>query len=207
MGIRWLVFDAMGVIYTHSDDVTDWVEPFIKEKNENADLSDIQEVYHKAARGEMTSTEFFEHYGLEDASLAMYEYVKKYPEIDKDFKDVAIALSEHYHIAMLSNDLDEWSRLERKKFALENIIEKSIISGAIKCAKPDRGIFIYAIDALNAMPEECLFIDDKERNLIAARNLGFNVLRFNRNNENIISNIDSIDSFLELEDYLKSKDF
>ena len=204
MNIKWLVFDAMGVIYTKSDDVKEWVTPFLKEKNPDVDLSDIQEVYHKAARGEMTSTEFFEHYGVENAAMAMYEYVRKYPQIDENFKDVAYRLSENYHIAMLSNDLDEWSRLEIRKFSLENLLEKTIISGRVKKAKPDKDIYIYAINTLDAMPEECLFIDDKERNLISARNLGFNVLRFNRNNEQIISNIDSIDSFLDLEDYLNS---
>lgn len=202
MDIKWIVFDAMGVIYTESDDVRKWVEPFIKEKNKNADLSDMQEIYHKAARGEMTSTEFFEYYGVENASMAMYEYVKKYPKIDPDFLETAIRLSENYHIAMLSNDLDEWSRLLRKKFMLETVIEKAIISGTEGVAKPDSKIFLRAIDILNSVPEECLFIDDKERNLIAARNLGFQVLRFNRNKENIISNIKSVDSFKELEEYI-----
>ena len=204
MNIKWVIFDAMGVIYTKSDDVLEWVAPFLKEKNPDVDLTDLKDVYHKAAKGEMTSTEFFEHFGLENPAMAMYEYIKKYPEIDENFKDVAYRLSENYHIAMLSNDLDEWSRLLRKRFSLENILEKAIVSGQVKSAKPEREIYIQTITALDAMPEECLFIDDKERNLISARNLGFNVLRFNRNNEQIISNIDSIDSFLELEDYLKT---
>lgn len=202
MNIKWIIFDAMGVIYTEGDDVTNWVVPFLKEKNENVDISDIQEVYHKAAVGQMTSTQFFEHFGIEDAALAMYEYVKKYPKIDENFIEVAQRLMGKYRLAMLSNDLDEWSRLQIKKFKLDTIIEKTIISGNVKVAKPNRDIYIRAISELDAMPEECLFIDDKERNLLPAKNLGFNVLRFSRSGHHIISAIDSISSFDELEEYI-----
>lgn len=200
--IDWIIFDAMGVIYTEGDDVLAWVKPFILEKNPDANLSDLKDVYHQAARGEITSTEFFEHFGVEDAAMAMYEYTKRFPKLDEDFRGVAENLSRKYHIAMLSNDLDEWSRLLRRRFSLDSVIEKAVISGAVKKAKPDKDIFIYAIQELDTMPDNCLFIDDKEVNLIAARNLGFKVLRFNRTHDHFISNIDSINGFLELEEYM-----
>lgn len=203
MDIKWIIFDAMGVIYTESDDVNSWVVPFIKEKNPRISTKDSQEVYRKAALGEITSTQFFEHYDIEDAFKAMYEYAKTKPKINEDFKEVASRLKQKYKIAMLSNDVDEWSRLLRKRFGLDSIFDKYIISGDCHICKPDKKMYIHTVNELDAMPEECLFIDDKTRNLLPPKDLGFNVLRFG-SFDNGAEGIDSANNFKEVEEYVNS---
>lgn len=49
-----------------------------------------------------------------------------------------------------------------------------ILSYEAKAAKPDHKIFRYAIEQLGIKPEETLFMDDSQKNLNSAAELGFN---------------------------------
>jgi HAD superfamily hydrolase (TIGR01549 family) len=47
-----------------------------------------------------------------------------------------------------------------------------IISGEAKCSKPDKEIFRIFFKKYNLVPEECFYIDDTEKNVIAAESFG-----------------------------------
>ncbi|MBQ7665842.1 MAG: HAD-IA family hydrolase, partial [Synergistaceae bacterium] len=48
----------------------------------------------------------------------------------------------------------------------------------VKLIKPDRRIYECITQKYNLIPNECVFIDDIERNIEAARDFGFNAVRF-----------------------------
>jgi beta-phosphoglucomutase-like phosphatase (HAD superfamily) len=50
--------------------------------------------------------------------------------------------------------------------------ENIVISGAIHCNKPHPAFFEHILKNYNIRPEDCVFIDDQEENLQAARKLG-----------------------------------
>lgn len=58
-------------------------------------------------------------------------------------------------------------------------LEDMVFSGPLKLAKPDREIYLYAMEKFNTKPEECLFLDDKQENVSAARLIGMNALVYN----------------------------
>ncbi|MPN62198.1 hypothetical protein SDC9_209945 [bioreactor metagenome] len=45
-------------------------------------------------------------------------------------------------------------------------------------AKPDPAIYHYILDLMQVKPEEAIFLDDFERNIIAANQVGIHGVRF-----------------------------
>jgi len=45
-------------------------------------------------------------------------------------------------------------------------------------AKPDPAIYKLLLDRIHRPPDQCLFIDDSERNILVADRLGFQTIHF-----------------------------
>jgi len=181
MSIKWVIFDAMGVIFKVADDVSDLLVPFLRSKNNTLPVRKIFEEYVRASLGELTSSEFWPTLG----------YSREYPEIeiefldnwyifDAEFLEVANELKKKYKLAMLSNDLKDWSNFLRNKFNINQLFDVNVISGDIGYRKPDKRIYEILLDKTKSPAEECIFIDDKLENLRAASELGIKTIKFVR---------------------------
>lgn len=78
--------------------------------------------------------------------------------------------------------LTNWSA-ETFPWAQENFeflewFEGIVVSGIEKCKKPERQIFDILTSRYNFEPQQALFIDDNEKNIVAASELGFHTIRF-----------------------------
>ena len=186
MSIKWVVFDAMGVIYEVADDVSDLLIPYLRSKNNKTPLKIIYDSYIKASLGKITSKEFWEIMG----------YNKEYPEIEKEFLDnwytfdsefldVGEKLKEDYNLGMLSNDLKEWSNFLRSKYEINRYFKVVVISGEVGYRKPDKKIYEILLEKTDANPEEIIFVDDKLENLNSASEMGIHTIRFIRNKSKI----------------------
>ena len=186
MPIKWVIFDAMGVVYEVADDVSDLLVPFLRSKNNTMPLKEIFKSYVKASLGQIPPQEFWSILG----------YGKVYPEIetefldnwytlDPDFLEVAKELKRKYNIGMLSNDLKIWSSFLRNKFNITHLFDVVIISGDVGYRKPDKKIYEVLLNKINGSAEECVFIDDKLENLQAASELGIKTIKFVRNTNKI----------------------
>jgi putative hydrolase of the HAD superfamily len=51
-----------------------------------------------------------------------------------------------------------------------------VISSKVKIRKPHAGIYHLMLDELGLKPEECVFVDNKAANIMAAHKLGFRVV-------------------------------
>lgn len=58
------------------------------------------------------------------------------------------------------------------------LMDGGIFSCDVKLIKPDRKIYECITQKYNLVPSECVFIDDIERNVKAAKDFGFNAIRF-----------------------------
>lgn len=58
------------------------------------------------------------------------------------------------------------------------LMDGGIFSCNVKLIKPDRKIYECITQKYNLVPSECIFIDDIERNVKAAKDFGFNAIRF-----------------------------
>ena len=186
MTIKWVIFDAMGVIYEVADDVSDLLVPFLRSKNYNKPIRFIFKEYIRASLGQITSLEFWAALG----------YNKEYPEIeiefldnwytlDPEFLEVAKKLTERYKFAMLSNDLEDWSNFLCTKFEINKFFDVNVISGNVGYRKPDIKIYEILLTNIRSSAEDCIFIDDKSENLQVASDLGINTIRFVRNKSKV----------------------
>ncbi|MBI3457941.1 MAG: HAD family phosphatase [Candidatus Rokubacteria bacterium] len=88
------------------------------------------------------------------------------------------ALRPRYRTAILSNaDASLRARL-RDGLGIEDLFDEIISSAEVGVAKPDPAIYRLAAERLGLPPEACVFVDDFEANVVAARHTGMSALHF-----------------------------
>jgi putative hydrolase of the HAD superfamily len=197
--IKWIIFDAMGVVFTESDDVHNLLIPFVQKRNPIS-KEDIYDIYRQASIGQISSREFWKYVGL-GYKYPQIEttYLDSRSDIDAGFVSVARSLSKKYGIGLLSNDISEWSAYLRNKFSID-FFDVVVISSDVYCRKPDPPIFAHFLKDAKTHTEECIFIDDRIRNLITAQSIGMKTIHFARRDEKSDFIPDgSITSFEQLE--------
>jgi 2-haloacid dehalogenase len=78
----------------------------------------------------------------------------------------------------LSNWSAETFRRVRPRYDFFGWFDAIVISGEVGLAKPDPQIFAALLARIGRTAGECLFVDDGEDNIVAARRLGFDAIRF-----------------------------
>lgn len=134
--------------------------------------------------------------GVLDTKGIIDGFVKNDPEIEKEIRDAFSDMSgllrkrertipwikslkkAGYRVLVLSNFSKE--ALEANLFMNEFLdeVDGGILSYKDKVIKPDPAIYKLLMDRNNLVPSECVFIDDIERNINAAKALGMNGIVF-----------------------------
>ena len=182
---KWVFLDVMGVIFIVGDDTNDLLVPFIREINPDVSIEKINEMYIAASLGKLSSRGFWQSIGINDHVHMEEKYLDSKLKLDKHLPSVLKELYRHYNIGLISNDVSEWSRYLREKFDLNKYLNFSVISGDVGYRKPQRQIYEYALKQADCPPEECVFIDDRIKNLYPAVELGMHAIKFNRDENNI----------------------
>lgn len=71
-----------------------------------------------------------------------------------------------------------WIEELRERFALDTWFDGVVASHHLGVRKPDRRFYEALLDRVDAGPEACLFVDDREANCAAARDVGMRAHRF-----------------------------
>ena len=80
-------------------------------------------------------------------------------------------LRARYKLSVLSNaDVSLRGRLERD--GIHTLFDDVVVSAEVGMAKPEPAIFRLAADRLGLAPRECVFVDDWDDNVTAAREVG-----------------------------------
>ena len=90
-------------------------------------------------------------------------------------------------MALLTNNVREWEPLWRSMLPVDEIFELVVDSGFVGMRKPDPAIYELTIERLGdgVAAGECLFVDDIEVNVDAARELGMSAVHFRDNDQAI----------------------
>jgi epoxide hydrolase-like predicted phosphatase len=87
-------------------------------------------------------------------------------------------LKAHYSLAMIS-DTNPWHiQFIGERYEIFKHFNELIFSYEVHLAKPDPRIFQLALERIKSAPEACVYIDDLERNVLAARQLGIHAIQF-----------------------------
>jgi epoxide hydrolase-like predicted phosphatase len=95
-----------------------------------------------------------------------------YPEI---FDLVRRLRQKGIKTAVLSNNMETQERLIRERHGYDNF-DLVILSNRVGLRKPDPEIYKLAVKKLKVKFSECVYVDDIEKNLIPARELGIKTI-------------------------------
>jgi epoxide hydrolase-like predicted phosphatase len=176
-----ITFDLHGVIFNRGRKVAvkTIIEKFnLPEKQVNALLrGDLADEYSK---GNITGKEFWQKVSTElniDATELEQTYVVCYI-MDENFTPLLKSLQKKHTIAFLSNNQKERVNFLNKKYNFLQLFDFGLFSFEAHARKPDPKMYKMFVDKFDLSPADILFIDDKEENLIPARNLGMKTIRF-----------------------------
>jgi len=188
----------MGVIYVDGEDVKNLLIPFVIERGGINDPAAIDAAYHEAYVGRLTADEFWRRVGLsrdlEDEYLTRLTLTEDLPELLEN-------ASERFKtIYCLSNDVAEWSLKMRRHFGLEPYFSGWFISGDLGMRKPDAAIFERFLGDTGVKPGDVLFVDDRPKNLVAAKALGIQPMLYDPHGAHPDSGLPTIRRLMELLD-------
>lgn len=98
-------------------------------------------------------------------------------QLDLKLLDFIRNLRPTIRVGLISNawtGMRDW--IIAKKFA--DVFDDMVISAEIGIAKPDARIYQAAMQNLQVLPNESVFLDDMPRNVEAARNIGMHAIHF-----------------------------
>lgn len=171
----WLVLDAMGVIYRACDDVEEVLIPYMRDRGCRFEDEEIESLYLETSLGRLSSTEFWAACGVDGIDT---EYITGHRLSAGLFELLHASRARGFGLACLSNDVSEWSLLLREHFGLTEYFDHWCISGDMGIRKPSAGAYQSVLDLTGAAASNCLLIDDRQRNVDAAKSHGMNALLF-----------------------------
>ena len=140
--------------------------------------------YRDLERGAITFADFYEFI----CDRAGYRAsLHEFRRIWSDFFDGPVAgieevldrVRERYRVAFLSNSNEVHAEVIPRHYAgLFRKDDRFIFSHRFKCAKPDPDLFQRALEVIGALPQQTVFIDDLQENVVAARSLGMQAFQF-----------------------------
>jgi HAD superfamily hydrolase (TIGR01509 family) len=110
--------------------------------------------------------------------LRGFEQVFFAEDLDPQVVQIARSLGREYSLGLLSNATASLADMLVGRFALGGLFEVVVISALVGLRKPDPAIYYLAAERAGVPPAACLFIDDKERNTVAAASVGMATVTF-----------------------------
>jgi putative hydrolase of the HAD superfamily len=162
-------------------------EDFGKAMRAAAEAGDGENPLFKLERGDVKEAEFLEI--LRDALEPLMGHrpeLHRFREVFFDALDPNEPMIELMReckaggrrMAMLTNNVQEWEPLWRTMLPVDEIFELVIDSGFVGYRKPEPQIYEITLERLGLPASACLFVDDLEVNIEAARELGFNAVHY-----------------------------
>lgn len=176
--IKAIIFDLGGVI------IEDKSTPYFRSHQDKVspqNFARLLEEEHKTDIGKLSDEEFFkkfdECFGKGEAQKLYLAERRCYQRPDKRVLALIKTLKQHYKIGLISNLYHYWVEPARKQPYLK-LFDEVIFSSEVGLEKPDKEIYLLAAKNLGVRPDECLFIDDKQRNIDGANVVGMKGVLF-----------------------------
>jgi epoxide hydrolase-like predicted phosphatase len=103
--------------------------------------------------------------------------------------DYFTRLRPRYRTGIISNSFVGARRREQEGYGFGDICKLIVYSHEVGVDKPDRRIYDLTCERMALQPGECVFLDDVEENVVAAREVGFHAVLF-ANNAQAINDIE-----------------
>lgn len=177
--IKSIIFDFAGVI--GSDGL--WI--YLKEKLIDLEerKSYFQELSVKVDNATITNQEFVQAIAtkLKVPEEIVWKEIFKKIVISQELLEIINKLKKRYKICLLTNFTNEWMKELFKVYQLDKYFDVKVISSLHKLVKPDKKIYLIALNLLKSKPNEAIFIDDRQHNVDGGEAVGIKSLLFTTN--------------------------
>lgn len=174
-----LVFDVMGTLV---------YEPFVEVLPRVFGMSLTELIAQKDPtawvefeRGEIDEVELerrffadgrsYDHEGMKAAMREAYAYLD-------GIEDLLAALTAQGHRLHLMSNYPSWYRMIEQKLALSRYAAWTFVSCHAGVRKPDPAAYRWLAERIERPLDDLVFIDDREVNCVAARELGIDAIRY-----------------------------
>lgn len=171
--IRAIIFDCFGVLYR--DNLSMLYDTVPEDK-----WQQLQDIVHAADHGFLSRGEYHQAIAeLSGQSVLQVQAIDQRQHVrDDDMVALVRALKPHYKIGLLSNiDSETIYRLFSDEERAE-LFDAMTLSAEVGLAKPTVELFEVAARRLDVEAEECVMIDDLEKNVTGAELAGMRGLLF-----------------------------
>jgi FMN phosphatase YigB (HAD superfamily) len=134
-------------------------------------------------RGEISTVQFYEYLRrTANLSMPLLRFRETWssvflPGLMVSEKLIA-SLKRNYPLILVSNTNEAHFEFVRSKYRVVDYFDHHVLSYKVGSLKPDRRIFEQAIAKANRPAETLFFIDDREENIVAARQFGIKTHQF-----------------------------
>jgi putative hydrolase of the HAD superfamily len=180
---KLILFDLGGVVFTNGTKkfIADISSRHNIPPNKALDVLD-GDIGTKYREGQISRNEFWklvlESLQLkESADDLEKEWIGNY-ELISGTKEIISKLSNKYRVMYLSDNVRERVEKLNSRFGFISWFSGGIFSHEVGVRKPNPKIYEYALQKGDAQPEETVFIDDKQKMLEPATNMGIKTLLF-----------------------------
>lgn len=107
-----------------------------------------------------------------------FNLYSKLTQLSSEMEEIIYRLHQAgFTVSLMSNTYDIHAKSNQLK-GFYNIFDEVFLSNEIGILKPNLEKYKYVLKKLDTKPKKCIFIDDKIRNLVPARQLGIIVIKF-----------------------------
>lgn len=103
---------------------------------------------------------------------------KNFKEVKGTRKIIEKLRQNGYKLGLLSNHAREWVEYCEITYKYHQLFHQVVYSYDVGASKPNKDIFQIILKKLRVKPKECISIDDHDKNIITAQNMGFNTILF-----------------------------
>ena len=98
--------------------------------------------------------------------------------LDMDLVDHLRSLRPRYKTALLSNAWSDLRGVLTERWKITDAFDEMVISAEVGIVKPDARIYHLALERLQVMPQEAVFVDDFIENIDGGKAVGLHTIHF-----------------------------
>lgn len=196
--IKLIIFDLSGTCFTNEE--PRYLDYFSKKYK--IDRKDLDGFYMKRVlkseinqrSGKSVWKDVLNKYKIREDTSSIIEEMMKLRKPVLGILNIAKNLRKRYKIVYLTNyNKDYWDVIKRN-FNLKPYFDFGIVSYQIKSRKPSKYGFLAMMKHFKVKQHETVFIDDSEKNVKKAAELGIKAINF-KNKQKLVKDLKRLDLF------------